>query len=291
MNGEVICPDDKHYDRARRVWNGRIDRFPAVIARCLDRTDVLTALEFARHKDLAVAVRSGGHSMAGHSVSDGGLVIDLSLMKHIWIDPRARVARAQAGLTLGEFVRATQSFGLATTTGTVSGSGLGGLTLGGGIGWLMRKYGLTIDNLLSADLVTAHGYMLTANAHENSDLFWGIRGGGGNFGIVTSFECQMHPVGSVLAGKIVYPLARAREVLRLYRAYTAAAPACPRTSQPGQPHCHCLRLARDPVCDEPGHGMECTGRKLGRETSGMDPGLSESPASLCSQRRVQQLPE
>jgi FAD/FMN-containing dehydrogenase len=162
--------------------------------------------------------------MVGHSVSDGGLVIDLSPLKGIWIDPNTRTARAQAGLTLGEFVRATQTFGLATTTGTVAGTGLGGLTLGGGIGWLMGKYGLTIDNLLSADLVTADGDVLRANAHENPDLFWGIRGGGGNFGIVTSFEFQLHPVDSVLAGKVVYPLAKAREVLRLYRAHTAAAP-------------------------------------------------------------------
>jgi FAD binding domain/Berberine and berberine like len=222
--GEVMCPDDQYYDLARRVWNGRIDRYPTLIVRCINLTDVLTALEFARQQDLVVAVRSGGHSMVGHSVCDGGLVIDLSPMKGIWIDPDTRMVRAQAGLTLGEFVRPTQAFGLATTTGTVSGTGLGGLTMGGGIGWLMGSYGLTIDILLSAELVTADGYVLTANTHENPDLFWGIRGGGGNFGIVTPFEFQLHPVGSVLAGKVVYPLAKAREVLHLYREYTAAAP-------------------------------------------------------------------
>lgn len=224
MRGEVICPDDRRYDLARRVWNGRVDRCPALIVCCVSSTDVLIALEFARRHDLAVAVRSGGHSMVGHSVCDGGLVIDLSPMKGIWIDQSTKTIRAQAGLTLGEFVQATQTSGLATTTGTVSSTGLGGLTLGGGIGWLMGKYGLTIDNLLSADIITADGRMLTANAYENPDLFWAVRGGGGNFGIVTSFEFQLHPIGSVLAGRVVYPLARACEVLRLYRAYTAVAP-------------------------------------------------------------------
>lgn len=179
MRGEVICPDDRRYDLARRVWNGRVDRCPALIVCCVSSTDVLIALEFARRHDLAVAVRSGGHSMVGHSVCDGGLVIDLSPMKGIWIDQSTKTIRAQAGLTLGEFVQATQTSGLATTTGTVSSTGLGGLTLGGGIGWLMGKYGLTIDNLLSADIITADGRMLTANAYENPDLFWAVRGGGG----------------------------------------------------------------------------------------------------------------
>ncbi len=224
LRGEVVCPGDEYYDRARRVWNGRIDKYPALIARCADLVDVLTTLEFARQQDLAVTVRSGGHSMIGHSVCDGGLVIDLSRMKGMWVDPVRGIAQVQAGLTLGEFVRNTQAFGLATTTGTVWGTGVGGLTLGGGVGWLMGKYGLTIDSLLAADLVIADGQVLTANASEHADLFWGLRGGGGNFGVVTSFEFQLHRVGPVLAGKVVYPLAKARDVLRFYREYTSTAP-------------------------------------------------------------------
>ena len=224
IRGEVISPGEEHYHEARRVWNGRIDRYPSLIVRCVDITDVLTTIEFARRWDVAVAVRSGGHSMVGYSVTDGGIVIDLSPMKGMWVDPVKRIAQAQAGLTLGEFVRQTQAIGLATTTGTVSGTGIGGLTLGGGIGWLMGKYGMTIDNLLSADLVTAEGQVLTASATEYPDLFWGLRGGGGNFGVVTSFEFQLHRVGPVLAGKIVYPLAKARDVLSIYRAYTSTVP-------------------------------------------------------------------
>jgi FAD/FMN-containing dehydrogenase len=224
LRGEVILKDDELYDEARRVWNGRIDKYPFMIVRCLDITDVLLAIEFARDWDMTVAVRSGGHSMVGYSVSDGGIVIDLSRMNGLWVDPIKRVARVQAGLTLGEFVRQTQSYGLTTTTGTVSGTGVGGLTLGGGIGWLMGKYGMTIDNLLSADLITADGQALTASATENPDLFWGLRGGGGNFGIVTSFEFQLHEIGPVLAGKVVYPLAKAREALSFYREFTSMAP-------------------------------------------------------------------
>lgn len=224
LRGEVILQHDELYNEARRVWNGRIDKYPFMIVRCLDVTDVLTAIEFAYDWNMSVAVRSGGHSMVGYSVSDGGIVIDLSSMKDIWVDPIKRIAQVQAGATLGEFVRQTQTYGLATTTGTVSGTGVGGLTLGGGIGWLMGKYGMTIDNLLSADLITASGRILTASATENPDLFWGLRGGGGNFGIVTSFEFQLHEIGPVLAGKVVYPLARAREVLSFYREFTSLAP-------------------------------------------------------------------
>jgi hypothetical protein len=224
LRGTLISPNDRHYDRARRVWNGRIDKRPAFIVRCAGLMDVLMTVCFAQEQNLPVAIRSGGHSMVGYSVCDGGIVIDLSDMKSLWIDPSKRLAHAQAGLTLGEFISQTQRYSLATTTGTVAGTGLGGLTLGGGLGWLMGKYGLTIDNLLSADLVTADGRVLTASASEYPDLFWGLRGGGGNFGVVTSFEFQLHPVGPVLAGKIVYPLARAREVLHFYRQYTADAP-------------------------------------------------------------------
>ena len=224
LRGELICPNDRGYDAARRVWNGMIDKYPAMIVRCVDVVDVVTTVQFGRLHHLLVAVRGGGHSISGSSVCDGGMVIDLSCMKGICIDPEKKTAWVQAGLTLGEFVQATQAYGLATTTGTVGGTGLAGLTLGGGLGWFMGKYGLTIDNLLSVDLVTADGRVLRASASEHPDLFWGVRGGGGNFGIVTAFEFQLHPVGQVLAGKVVYPMERAREVLHFYREYTSTAP-------------------------------------------------------------------
>src|SRR6266849_4203151 len=224
LHGELILPDDDGYDSARRVWNGMIDKYPAMIIRCANRADVTHAVGFARSQHLPVAVRGGGHSVIGKSVCDEGIVIDLSQMKGIWVDLVTCTARAEAGLTLGEFVRQTQPFGLVTTTGTVAGTGLSGLTLGGGLGWFMGKYGLTIDNLLSVDIVTADGQVLTASATSHADLFWGVRGGGGNFGIVTSFEFRMHAVGPVLAGKVVYPMTGAREVLRFYREYTSTAP-------------------------------------------------------------------
>ncbi len=224
LHGELILPDDDGYDSARRVWNGMIDKYPALIIRCANRADVTHAVEFGRLQHLPVAVRGGGHSVSGKSVCDEGIVIDLSQMKGIRVDPVTCTARAEAGLTLGEFVRQTQLFGLVTTTGTVAGTGLSGLTLGGGLGWFMGKYGLTIDNLLSVDIVTADGQVKRASASEHPDLFWGVRGGGGNFGIVTAFEFQLHPVGPVLAGKVVYPMSRAREVLRFYREYTSSVP-------------------------------------------------------------------
>jgi FAD/FMN-containing dehydrogenase len=224
LRGELISPNDQGYDAARKVWNGTIDKYPAALVRCADVVDVVHAVQFARDHHLLVAVRCGGHSMSGSSVCDGGMVIDLSCMKGIWVDPGQKTAWAQAGLRLGEFVQATQSYGLATTTGTVGGTGLAGLTLGGGLGWFMGKYGLTIDNLLAVDLVTAEGQVKRASATEHPDLFWGVRGGGGNFGIVTAFEFQLHPVGQVLAGKVVYPLSKAREVLRFYREYISSAP-------------------------------------------------------------------
>ncbi len=224
LHGELILPDDDGYDSARRVWNGMIDKYPALLCRCVHRADVIRAVDFAHSQHLPVAVRGGGHSVIGTSVCDGGIVIDLSQMKGMRVDPVKCTARAEAGLTLGEFVRQSQPFGLVTTTGTVAGTGLSGLTLGGGLGWFMGKYGLTIDNLLSVDIVTADGRVLTASATSHADLFWGVRGGGGNFGIVTAFEFQMHAVGQVLAGKVVYPMSRAREVLRFYREYTSTAP-------------------------------------------------------------------
>jgi FAD/FMN-containing dehydrogenase len=241
LHGEVILPDDDGYNSARRVWNGMIDNYPAMIIRCANRADVAHAVEFARRKPLPVAVRGGGHSVCGQSICDEGIVIDLSQMKGMRVDPVTCTARAEAGLTLGEFVREMQPFGLVITTGTVAGTGLSGLTLGGGLGWFMGKYGLTIDNLLSVDIVTADGQVKRASASEHPDLFWGVRGGGGNFGIVTAFEFQLHPVGAVLAGKVVYPMSRAREVLRFYREYTSSVPdeltayACLMTTPDGLP--------------------------------------------------------
>jgi FAD/FMN-containing dehydrogenase len=224
LRGEVIGPSDARYERSRRVWNGRINRYPALIVYCVDPEDVRTAIGFARSVGLPITVRGGGHSMVGFSVSNGAFVIDISRLKGIQIDPGTGIVRVQAGLTLGEFVHATQVYGLATTTGTVAGTGMSGLTLGGGIGWLMGKYGLTIDSLLSVELVTADGQRLSANATEHPDLFWGLRGGGGNFGVATAFKFQLHPVDTVLAGKISYPLLQARVVLRFYRELSRAAP-------------------------------------------------------------------
>jgi FAD/FMN-containing dehydrogenase len=225
IRGPVICPGDAGYDEVRTIWNGAIDRRPACIARCSGVADVVQAVSFAREHDMLVAVRSGGHGVAGHALCDGGLVIDLSTMKGIRVDAAARTARAEAGVLWGELDRETQLHGLATVGGIVTHTGIAGLTLGGGIGWLMRKYGATVDNLLSADLVTAGGQVVTASEEDNADLFWAIRGGGGNFGIVTSFEYRLHAVGpTVLAGPIFHPLERAPETLRFYRHFAAAAP-------------------------------------------------------------------
>jgi hypothetical protein len=225
FQGELIRRDDPPYDAARRIWNGAIDRRPALIARCTGVADVQAAVRFAREHDLVVAVRGGGHNVAGTAVCDDGVVIDLSPMKGMWVDPAARTGRAQAGLLWGELDHETQAFGLATPGGIITHTGIGGLTLGGGLGWLMRRHGLTCDNLLSADLVTADGELLRVSAEEHADLFWGLRGGGGNFGVVTSFEYRLHSVGPiVLAGVILHPAARAREVLGFYRDYIAAAP-------------------------------------------------------------------
>ncbi|HWB55470.1 MAG TPA: FAD-binding oxidoreductase [Gaiellaceae bacterium] len=225
FRGELLLSTSPGYDAARRIWNGAIDRHPAYIARCTGVADVVAAVRFARERDLLVAVRSGGHGVGGHAVCDGGLVIDLSAMKGIRVDPSSRTATAQAGVLWGELDRETQLHGLATVGGIVTHTGIAGLTLGGGIGWLMRKYGATVDNLLSVDLVTADGDLVTANADESPELFWGVRGGGGNLGIVTSFEYRLHPVGPiVLAGPVFHPLDDARELLRFYREFAAAAP-------------------------------------------------------------------
>jgi FAD binding domain/Berberine and berberine like len=224
LRGPLLQASDAGYDEARKVWNGSIDKRPALIARCTGVADVMSCVNFARENNLLVAVRGGGHNVAGNAVCDGGLVIDLTLMKGVRVDPARRTVRAEAGLTWGEFDRETQAFGLATTGGQISTAGIAGLTLGGGWGYLARRYGLSCDNLLSADFVTADGQFLTASAAENADLFWGLRGGGGNFGVVTSFEYQLHTVGPVFAGIVAYPIQKAKTVLELFRQVTSAAP-------------------------------------------------------------------
>jgi hypothetical protein len=225
FQGPIILPVDPEYDAARSVWNGNINRFPAIIARCTGVADVQEAVNFARENTLLVAVRGGAHNAAGHGTCDDGIVIDLSLMKGIRVDPKARTARAEGGVLWREFDRETQAYGLATTGGTVSNTGIGGLTLGGGLGWLMGQHGLTVDNLLSVDIVIADGRALQASATENADLFWAVRGGGGNFGVVTSFEFQLHPVGpQVLGGMVIHLLKDAPAVLRFYREFCQTLP-------------------------------------------------------------------
>jgi hypothetical protein len=224
LRGEIVRPEEDGYDAARAVFNGMIDKRPALIVRCAGTSDVIRGVDFAHAHDLLLAVRSGGHNVAGKAVCDGSLMLDLSPMKGMRVDPARRRARAQSGLTLGEFDHETQAFGLATPLGVVSMTGIAGLTLGGGLGWLNGKHGLACDNLLSADVVTADGRLLTASEEENEDLFWGIRGGGGNFGVVTSFEYRLHPVGPVLAGGLRYPAAKARDVLRFYHEFASGCP-------------------------------------------------------------------
>ena len=222
IRGEVITAADAGYDAARAVWNGMIDKRPALIVRCSGVADVISAVDFARSQDLEIAVRGGGHSLPGFSTTDGGIVIDLSPMKGIRVDPDTQRVVAQAGATWRELDHETQAFGLAVTGGLVSSTGVAGFTLGGGIGWLMRKHGLACDNLVGADLVTADGRLVHASEHENAELYWGLRGGGGNFGIVTSFEFRVHRIGpTILAGPIFYPGDQAAQVLRGYREYTA----------------------------------------------------------------------
>lgn len=224
LRGELILPGDAGYEAARRVWNGMIDKRPALIARCAGPEDVIAAVNFARERALLVAVRGGGHNVAGNATCDGGLVIDLSRMRAVRVDAARRTARAEGGATWGDFDAATQAHGLATTGGAVSTTGIAGLTLGGGVGWLARRFGLTCDNLLSVELVTADGRLLTASAEDHADLFWGVRGGGGNFGVVTAFEYQLHPVGTVLGGMVLYPMEQATELAHFYRDFAAAAP-------------------------------------------------------------------
>lgn len=224
LRGQMIWPDDAGYDEARAVFNGMIDRRPLAVLQPVDASDVVRCIEFARRHGFPISVRGGGHGVAGHAVGDGAIMLDLSRMKVVQVDPETRTARAEAGLTLGEFDRATQAFGLATTLGVVSVTGISGLTLGGGLGWLNGRYGLACDNLISVDIVTADGQLLRASTQESEDLFWGIRGGGGNFGVVTTFEYQLHPVDLVLAGVLSYPLSMAPRVLRFYDEFVKAAP-------------------------------------------------------------------
>jgi FAD/FMN-containing dehydrogenase len=224
FGGELLEPSDHRYDEARQLHNGMIDKRPALIAQCQTTADVLAAVNLGRAAGVEVAVRGGGHGVAGRAATDGGLMIDLSKMQGIHVDPRRRSIRAQPGLTWRTLNRAAAVHGLATTGGVVSTTGIAGLTLGGGIGWLMGKYGLTVDNLQSAEVVTADGTIITASDDEHPELFWALRGGGGNFGVVTSFEYRAHPVRDVLAGPVIYPLSDARAALAFHRGFTAAVP-------------------------------------------------------------------
>src|SRR5262245_51340567 len=225
MRGQLIVPTDAEYDEARAIWNAVHDGRPELIARAAGVSDVIQALGFARSEELMVAVRGGGHSIPGFSTVDDGIVIDLSPMQGIRVDPESRTATAQPGVTWASFDHETQAFGLATTGGLVSSTGIAGFTLGGGVGWLMRKHGLAADNLIAADVITADGTLVRASEDENPDLLWGLRGGGGNLGIVTSFEFKLHPVGPlVTAGVIFYPGDRAGEILRFYRDWVEDAP-------------------------------------------------------------------
>jgi FAD/FMN-containing dehydrogenase len=221
---DLLEPGDEGYDTARAVWNGMIDRRPALIARCTGTADVVEAVSFARAQGIPAAIRGGGHNAAGLAVCDGGIVIDLSGMRGVEVDPEKGIARAGGGATWGDLDHATQAFGLATTGGAISTTGIAGLTLGGGLGYLMRSYGLACDNLVGAEVVTADGAVLHADDEQHADLLWALKGGGGNFGVVTSFEFQLHPVSDVLAGLLVHPLERAPEVLRFYREFTQTAP-------------------------------------------------------------------
>ena len=225
LRGTVALPGEDGYDAARIIWNAMVDRRPGLVVRCLGAADVINAVKLARDEKLLLAVRSGGHNIAGNAVCDGGLLIDLSLMKSVWIDPASRTARVEPGATLADFDKEAQAFGLATPLGINSTTGVAGLTLGGGFGWTTRKFGLTVDSLISADVVTADAKVVRASEKENQDLFWALRGGGGNFGVVTSFEFNLHPLDpEVLSGLIVHPLENAGELLSEFRRIAREAP-------------------------------------------------------------------
>jgi len=224
FRGELFRPGDAGYDQARRIWNASIDKHPAVIARCAGVADIVSAVRFAREKNLLTAIRGGGHNVGGRALCDDGIVIDLSRMRSVHVNPASRTVRAQGGATLEVLDRETHAFGLAVPSGVVSKTGIAGLTLGGGVGWLIRKYGMSIDNLLSCQVVTADGKILEASSSENDDLFWALRGGGGNFGVVASFEFRAHPVDAIVGGMLVYPRVAAHDVIRNLRDYMATAP-------------------------------------------------------------------
>jgi FAD/FMN-containing dehydrogenase len=224
FGGQLLKPADEGYEDARKVHNGLVDKRPALIARCRGASDVVVAVDLTRKLGLEVAVRGGGHNVTGRATIDGGVMIDLSLMKDIHVNPESRTVRAQGGVTWGELNRETQLHGLAVTGGVVSTTGIAGLTLGGGLGWLMGKYGLALDNLRAIELVTADSKVLQASKQEQSDLFWALRGGGGNFGVATSFEYELHPVGPVVGGPIVHPIDRSRDVLAFFRDRTRSLP-------------------------------------------------------------------
>lgn len=225
FSGELIRPGESAYEQSRKIWNGMIDRYPALIARCQNTKDVQAAVNFAREQNLLIAVRGGGHNVAGYAVCEGGIVIDLSPMRKVSVDPVARTAGVQGGATLGDMDAATQAFGLAAPAGVVSATGVAGLTLGGGLGWLRRKYGLTCDNLVAAEVVTADGQVVYTSEEQNPELLWGLRGGGGNFGIVTNFVFRLHSVGPEVAFTFVfYPIAKAKEVLRFHEQFLSNEP-------------------------------------------------------------------
>jgi FAD/FMN-containing dehydrogenase len=237
FSGEVIQPTDPAYDTTRGVWNAMIDKRPAVIVRPRNTSDVVLAITFARQLGLPVAVRCGGHSVAGKSACEGGVLVDLSLMKRVVVDPERRTATVAGGVLWGELDRETQAFGLATPGGRVTTTGVGGFTLGGGYGWLSPKYGLACDNLTAAEVVTADGSILRCSDQENQDLMWGLRGGGGNFGVVTSYEFRLHPVGpTVVGGMLIHSLTNAPEVLHAYRDYVQQAPDDLATRSRSSPH-------------------------------------------------------
>ncbi len=224
IRGDLITPGQDRYDEARKVWNAMIDKHPAAIARCTGAADVMEVVKYARDKNIAVTVRGGGHSVAGKSMRDGAIMIDLGEMHGVWVDAGKKRARAQGGARWGAFDRETTALNLVTTGGTVSSTGISGLTLGGGLGWVMRKYGLSCDNVMSADVVTADGRLLTVNESENSDLYWAIRGGGGNFGVVTSFEYRLHDLQPIVGGMALYPESRLKDLFHFFRDYTSSAP-------------------------------------------------------------------
>jgi FAD/FMN-containing dehydrogenase len=224
LRGQPLRPGDDNYDQVRRIWNGMIDKRPALIVQAAGGADVIQTVEFARESGLVLAVRGGGHNVSGNAVCDGGLTLDLSLMRSVRVDPKRQSLRAEGGTLWRDLDHEAEAFGLATTGGLISSTGIAGLTLGGGLGWLMGSYGLACDNLLSVDLVTAAGELVTASASENADLFWGLRGGGGNFGVATSLEYRLHPVGPMLGGLIIHPLEQAADLFSFYEAFTREAP-------------------------------------------------------------------